>query len=153
MVRSTFYDHYLDKDDLMAGTMEILREELHQNMVAEDNRDGNEAAIGSLALFRHTQEQYHLYKALIGGKGIDIVVKAVNDALLLLAQTYFEQVEESKGKLAVPIPIASTFLAGTLQTLLMWWLDNDMPYSPEEMNEIFLQLVMGGIKAVFREQE
>ncbi len=150
VVRSTFYDHYMDKDDLMAGTMDLLREELHQDMAEEDNRDENEAAIGSLALFRHIQEQHHLYKAMIGGKGIDIVVKALNDALLSLAQTHFEQVEQSKGKLAIPIPVASTFLAGTLQTLLMWWLDNDMPYSPEEMNEMFIKLVMGGITAVTR---
>ncbi|VAW31940.1 hypothetical protein MNBD_CHLOROFLEXI01-2607 [hydrothermal vent metagenome] len=24
------------------------------------------------------------------------------------------------------------------------WLDNDMPYPPERMNEMFMQLVMGG---------
>jgi len=146
--RSTFYAHYLDKDDLMAGAMELLREELHQHMAGTDNGDEQEAAIASLALFRHTREQHHLYKAMIGGKGIDIVVTVLNDALLAHAQTYFEQVERDRGQLAVPVPVVATFLAGTLQVLLTWWLDNDMPYSPERMNEMFMQLVMGGITAV-----
>lgn len=147
--RSTFYAHYLDKDDLMASSMELLREELHQHLGGAEN--GDEAAIASLALFRHTKEQYHLYKAMIGGRGIDIVVKAINEALLDHARTHFEQVEREQGQLAVPAPVMATFLASTLQTLLRWWLDNDMPYSPERMNEIFMQLVMGGIEAVVQD--
>jgi AcrR family transcriptional regulator len=149
--RSTFYAHYLDKDDLMASSLELLRAELHQHLVGADNGDGDEAAIASLALFRHTQKQHHLYKAMIGGRGIDIVVKAINDALMDHARTHFEQVEREQGELAVPVPVVATFLAGTLQTLLTWWLDNELPYSPERMNEIFMQLVMGGIDTVVGE--
>ncbi len=146
--RSTFYAHYLDKDNLMESSMELLREELHQHLVGADNGDEEEAAIASLALFRHTKEQHHLYKAMIGGRGIDIVVKAINDALMDHAHTHVEQVEREQGQLAVRVPIMATFLASTLQTLLRWWLDNELPYSPERMNEIFMQLVMGGITAV-----
>ena len=40
------------------------------------------------------------------------------------------------------------YLAGMMQTLLTWWLDNTMPYSPGRMNEMFMQLVMGGVTAV-----
>ncbi|VAW31082.1 hypothetical protein MNBD_CHLOROFLEXI01-1200 [hydrothermal vent metagenome] len=145
--RSTFYAHYLDKDDLMAGSVGKLRGELHQHIVG-DNDHEQDATIASLALFRHTQEQHHLYKAMIGGKGIDIVVTVLNDALLDHAQAYFKQIEEDEGQLSVPVPVAATFLASTLQTLLTWWLDNDMPYPPEKMNEMFMQLVMGGITAV-----
>ena len=73
VVRSTFYDHYMDKDDLMANSLELLREELHQDMTKVDNGDENEAIIGSLALFRHIQEQHHLYKAMIGsGKTVKV---------------------------------------------------------------------------------
>ena len=41
--------------------------------------------------------------------------------------------------------------ASTLQTLLRWWLDNELPYSPERMNKMFMQLVMGGIGAVVQD--
>lgn len=160
--RSTFYAHYLDKDDLMAGSVGKLQEELHQHVVGDQHTVDDQhtvgddyeqdAAIASLALFRHTQEQHHLYKAMIGGKGIDIVVQVLNDALLDHAQSYFKQIEEDEGQLSIPVPVAATFLASTLQTLLTWWLDNDMPYSPEKMNEMFMQLVMGGITAVAPKQ-
>jgi AcrR family transcriptional regulator len=145
--RSTFYAHYLDKDDLMAGSVEGLRRELHQHIADAGDNDEEKAAIASLALFRHTQEQHHLYKAMIGGRGIEIVTEVLNDALVAHAQAYFERIEEEQGALTFPIPVLTTYLAGTLQTLLTWWLDSDMPYSAEEMNEMFHQLAMGGITA------
>ena len=43
--RSTFYAHYLDKDDLMASSLELLRAELHQHLVGADNGDEGEVAI------------------------------------------------------------------------------------------------------------
>ena len=147
--RSTFYAHYLDKDDLMASSMDLLRGELHQHLSgAGGGGEEEEETAVSLALFRHTKEQYQLYKAMIGGRGIDIVIKAIDDALMAHAHTHFAQLEQELGPLTVPVPVVATFFASTLQTLLRWWLDNEMPYSPEEMNEMFMRLVMGGITAV-----
>jgi hypothetical protein len=33
-------------------------------------------------------------------------------------------------------------------SLLTWWLDNDMPYPAERMNEMFRQLTQPGVEAV-----
>ena len=102
----------------------------------------------SLALFQHTQERHHLYRAMIGGRGIEIVVKAIRDGLTAHARAHFEGAERAGKRLVVPMEILTTHVASSLQTLLTWWLDNDMPYSPEKMNEIYMQLVMRGIEAV-----
>jgi len=48
----------------------------------------------------------------------------------------------------VPIPIVAVYIAGALQTLLLWWLEHKMPHSPERMDEMFQQLVMPGVKAI-----
>jgi hypothetical protein len=55
--------------------------------------------------------------------------------------------------LSVPLSILSNYLAGTLLTLLKWWLDNNMPYTPQRMDEIFQQLVMPGVREVVRGSE
>ncbi len=145
--RSTFYAHYLDKDDLMASCVENLRVELHQHMASEDNDAEQETMIASLGLFRHTKEQRHLYKAMIGGRGIDIVIQTLHDILTSYSRMHLEQIEQESGPLTIPIPVLTTFMAGSLQTLLTWWMDNDVPYSPEEMNEMFMRLVMHGISS------
>ncbi len=149
--RSTFYAHYLDKDDLMESSVEQLRAELGQHMAEASPDGGKEAYLPSLALFRHTQKQHHLYKAMIGGRGIEIVVKAIQEGITAHALAHFEGAERAGKRLAVPIEILTTHLASSLQTLLTWWLDNDMPYSPEQMNEMFLQLVTEGINAVIED--
>ncbi len=146
--RSTFYAHYLDKDDLMESSVERLREELGQHFAASGHGDAQSVMMPSLTLFQHTQQQHHLYKAMIGGRGIEIVVKAIREGLVAHARAHFEGAERAGKRLTVPIEILTTHVASSLQTLLTWWLDNDMPYSPERMNEIYMQLVMGGIEAV-----
>ncbi|MCP4359116.1 MAG: TetR/AcrR family transcriptional regulator [Chloroflexi bacterium] len=146
--RSTFYAHYLDKDDLMESSVEKLREELGQHLSSGSEDEAQHAMMPSLTLFQHTQQQHHLYKAMIGGRGIEIVVKAIREGLTAHARAYFEEAERAGKRFAVPMDILVTYLAGSLLTLLTWWLDNDMPYSPERMNEIFTQLVQGGIDAV-----
>jgi len=40
----------------------------------------------------------------------------------------------------------ATFIAGSFLSLLKWWLENKMIYSPEEIDKIFKSLTMAGIK-------
>jgi hypothetical protein len=49
---------------------------------------------------------------------------------------------------AAPIPVIAVYIAGSLQTLLLWWLQQKMPHTPERMDEMFQQLVMPGVKAI-----
>ena len=82
---------------------------------------------------------------MLGGGAIDIVIKAIRDGLIDHARAYFEQEERAGKRLGVPVEILTTHLVGSLLTLLAWWLDNERPYPPEEMNEMFQQLTMLGI--------
>ncbi len=70
----------------------------------------------SLTLFRHTQKQRHLNKAMIGGRGIEIVVKAIRDGLTAHARAHFEQTERKGARFTVPAPVVTTYLAGSLYT-------------------------------------
>jgi hypothetical protein len=48
---------------------------------------------------------------------------------------------------AVPVPILAHYLATELFGLLKWWLDHEMPYPPERMEDIFHALVTPTFKA------
>ena len=143
--RSTFYAHYLDKDDLMESNATDLMEELEQHISPSNEGDAQDVMIPSLVLFQHTQQQHHVYKAMLGGRGIEIMVKAIRDGLTAYARAHLEQEERAGKRLGVPMEILTTHLAGSLLTLLTWWLDNEMPYPPEEMDEMFQQLTMLGM--------
>jgi hypothetical protein len=101
-------------------------------------------------LFRHVQEQHHLYKALVWGGGFDVLLRTGQ-------QQWRLQIEERLAALlppgrdpAIPLDAVTTYLAGALQTLLLWWLERKMPYPPGRMDEIFQQLVMPGVNAALR---
>jgi len=51
----------------------------------------------------------------------------------------------------IPIPILANYLASVVISQLKWWLDNEMPYSPEQMDKIFHRLLLLGINSVMNE--
>jgi hypothetical protein len=48
---------------------------------------------------------------------------------------------------SVPPAMVARYLAGAFLNLLKWWIEAEMPYSPERMDEIFQQLALPGVWA------
>jgi uncharacterized membrane protein len=63
-----------------------------------------------------------------------------------LSQRIVQGLEKSGREYEIPLPALATFIAGSFLSLLKWWLENKMIYSPEEMDQIFKSLTMAGIK-------
>jgi hypothetical protein len=42
------------------------------------------------------------------------------------------------------------FVAGAILSMLKWWLDNELPYTPEQMDIMFQQLVLPGVQAALQ---
>ncbi len=136
--RSTFYAHYETKDDLVVGWIDQLAAEMDLHM-AQEQTDA-ESIMPSLALFRHLAEQHHLYKAMLGSRGINIVTQMLHSMLLRHATSGLERRPDANRQTTIPIDVRAGFLASSLLALLTWWLDNDMPYSPESMDEMYQEL-------------
>jgi AcrR family transcriptional regulator len=138
--RSTFYSHYRDKDDLFVAQLERMIDVLSHHMPNQKEVP----FFPSLGLFRHVGEEYELYRAIVWTPGIDLFVKHLQTSLSHRIEQGFH---ESGRKFHVPIPVMANFIAGSFHTLLKWWLENKMIYSPEQMDEIFKKLTMTGIEA------
>ena len=57
-----------------------------------------------------------------------------------LVSTYAEKRSPS-----VPLAMVAQYLAGAFLSLLKWWIKAEMPYSPEQMDELFQQLALPGV--------
>ena len=137
--RSTFYSHYRDKDDLFVGELDRVIESLgNQNPGPKEM-----PFFPSLGLFRHIGEEYELYKALLWTPGIDLLVKHLQTSL---SRRIEQGLQSNGGEFGVPLPILANFIAGSFLTLLKWWLENKMSYSPEEMDAMFRGLTMAGME-------
>ncbi len=148
--RSTFYAHYRDKDDLLLGGFDRLLEALGRHMDAGEGHGAGQPFFPALELFRHVQENHWLYKALVWGQGVDLLFKHGQKALSERIEHHLGSQITDLEALSIPLPVLSSYLAGSLITLLQWWLDNRMPYSPERMAEIYQQLVLPGVHAAMQ---
>ena len=143
--RSTFYAHFVDKDDLASYSLELIL----SNLVHGPGTDAGAGPgmIATAALFRHVRDQYPLFEMQRRGRGLEVFFER--------GQAYWSQKIErdmqthlTGGQMpAVPLEVLASFVTGTWVSLLKWWLDNRMPYTPERMDEIFQQLVLPGLQA------
>lgn len=52
-------------------------------------------------------------------------------------------------KLTLPAEVVAHYLVSSLVAMLTWWLDQDMPYTPERMSAMFRQLAEpGALRAI-----
>jgi AcrR family transcriptional regulator len=139
--RSTFYSHYRNKDDLFVGELDRVIELLSHRIPNQEETP----FFPSLGLFRHVGEEYELYKALLWGPGIDLLIKHLQKSL---SKRIEQGLQENGREFNIPLPILASFVAGSFLTILKWWLENKMIYSPEEMDVMFRKLTMQGIEAM-----
>ncbi len=127
---------------LSAALVELIREKDYSIITVSDIIE-EIPFFPSLGLFRHVGEEYELYKSLLWGSGIDLLIKHLQKSL---SNRIEQGLQESGKEFNVPLPILASFIAGSFLTLLKWWLENKMIYSPEEMDEIFKRLTLAGIE-------
>lgn len=138
--RSTFYSHYRDKDDLFVNELDRVIEVLSHSIPNQKDMP----FFPSLGLFHHIGEEYELYKALLWTPGIDLLIKHLQTSL---SQRIEQGLQQTGREFEIPTPVMANFIAGSFLTLLKWWLENKMIFSPEQMDGIFKKLITSGIQA------
>ena len=144
--RSTFYAHYQAKDDLLKSGFERVLDMLIHHISFSETDQGLQ--LDTALLFRHAQGHYELYRTLVWGSGFDLLTKDGHAALSAKFQESFTLLLAGRPDPSIPLVVLSYSMAGTLLILLKWWLDNKMPYTPEDMDDIFQRLVMPGARKI-----
>jgi AcrR family transcriptional regulator len=157
--RSTFYTHFRDKEDLLQKDWERFLDSFAQQI--DWDKAGYESFVPVVHLFRHLQDFQPFYKGLVRSRkadslfktGVTYLSRKIEISFKTRAEHRLPQTGHHTGVLAaqsgmsesstleVPISILANFLANELFALLKWWLDHEMPYTPERMDEIYHQLV------------
>ncbi len=148
--RSTFYAHYRDKDELLLSSFEHLRTlfEQQQEALLASRRSGSDPDVNIvLELFRHTGQHHRLYRAIAGRQSGEMILKYLHRYLTGLLLPPLGELVRKRKSLPVPVDVTAHYLVSTLLSLMTWWLDNNMPYPAEKMDEMFRTLTMPGVEA------
>lgn len=137
--RSTFYTHFRDKEDLFQQDWERFLDGFAQHI--DWDKAGRERFVPAVYLFSHLQEYQPFYQGLVRSGKKDAVFRSGTSHLSQRIEAALNLSFKGKPVRSLPIPILANYLASELFALLQWWLDQNMPYSPERMDEIFHELV------------
>jgi len=138
--RSTFYIHYRDKEDLLRSAMEEGFKELEREVSAVQAMPGTFAPLE--LIFEHAAEKRNLYLVILQGAGKMDVYKEARD---FLADRSLEKMRAFAQQPVLPLSFIATYFAGSFLSMLIWWLEKDMPFSSTEMVEMIRLLLRDGL--------
>lgn len=147
--RSTFYAHYLDKDDLFESYINHGMDRISAHIHRREDGDARER-IDLTILFEHVQSHHALYKALVKGGGIALVYAKGQDRLRHNIEQHMGALVPPSDEPPVPLSLIAEYVAGTIVHLITWWLEHGMSYTPKQMNEMFVLLVAPSLEAILR---
>ena len=151
--RATFYLHYTSKEELLMASLEAQFDELVARIEAESSGELMwEDPISAQIIFEYVADNADLFKVLLGKHGQGYVMHRILEYIALKDEWEMRQVYTDT-MMAIPIPILARHFAGSLFSLVSWWLENEMPYSPEYMAETIQQLCLQGVRPLFENEE
>ena len=142
--RSTFYLHYRDKDDLLLSQLEGFLKIMSTALSVR--QEASYRVVPVEELFAHIGNQNKLYRALADSGRLHDFFD--------LAQGYFARGIEHRLRESMRVPnlpqremaARASALAGSLLSMLRWWLDRCEKESPRAMDELFHGMVWKGLQ-------
>ena len=145
VARSTFYQHYSDKDDLFLSDVDEFLEAIATMLSRCEDRSDRVAPVREF--FAHVAEGQKLYTALVeSGKIHDFLESAQEHFARGIERRLAEMPRAAVGDLAPRDAIAHA-LAGAMLSLLTWWINRGMQTPPEQMDDIYHRMVRSGVGA------
>ena len=132
---ATFFRHYTSKDALLRDVSDVVLADLKSLLPGSPKVDVD--AVG-VPLFRYVQEHANIIHVLLQSRGTSSLVQHIIE---ITSQDVLNENEPLEGSI-VPAEIAAYHLINSSISLIQWWLEHHMPYTPERMGAIFQVLIM-----------
>src|SRR6266516_1028054 len=146
--RSTFYAHYVGKQDLLMSGLKNLSRHLleHQRAALALKGSFTEKGFGfSLALFEHVHSHRNVYHAIVGRQSGTVVMTELRALLADLVRNDLKTLSPNERSSELPRNAVIQFVVGALMSVITWWLDERSKLSPAEADAIFRRLTLPAI--------
>lgn len=140
--RAAFYEHFRNKDDLLAHSIGRLRGWLRREAQAAAAQAPGVQLGFTLPFFRHVREA----ASRVHAPGVQLAVEKHMRALLreLVRDELLAQPPERRLQGDV-LEAVVQHVAGALSNVLLWWRDTNPALTPEQLDAIFRRMTLPGI--------
>ena len=134
--RSTFYRHYLDKYDLlnqyMADVQALTRAAA---LMAEKTVQSVSEKVppGLLVLVKHVEANADFYRVMLGRNGDLSFIERFRQMSEDRYRYLFSKYNSVADVQAAPIDMKLAYISYAAVGVMLWWLENDKPCSPEQL--------------------
>lgn len=140
--RSTFYTHYRDKDDLFMSDVEEFWEGM--STLISRRGESSDRVAPVTELFGHIAEAREFYEALRASGRMHDVLELGRGHFARGMEQRFAELPRASAIAAERRPALAHAQAGALFSLMNWWIDRGMSATPEQMDDLFHQMLWSG---------
>jgi AcrR family transcriptional regulator len=141
--RSTFYAHYRGKDDLILSDADEFFE--HMAGLLSKNREASNRVAPVRELFTHVAQAQKFGAALISAGKLHDTLELAQGHFARGIERRLSEIPRSRGLKADRRAAMAHALAGSMISLMMWWMHHGTPASAEQMDELFHRMVWTGV--------
>ena len=144
--RSTFYAHFIDKDDLL---MAILADLEVPGPDTSSWKADDPAFDWTLELFRHFGSGKRLFKAVASSQSGALARGEITKQLESLAKAELSRLNAARRLDPFRLELLVRFLVGTFIGFMDWWMREENEHLPaEQVDHAFRSLVLPGVANV-----
>ncbi|MEC0242287.1 TetR/AcrR family transcriptional regulator [Paenibacillus dokdonensis] len=148
--RATFYLHFNDKQDLLHQCITDLLNELSESIKNKnddtlhfDFHSGKTHPI-FIRMFEHVSEHFCHYQALLVNNRIPAFTSGLLDVLHNFISEGINMTEPDDSNLSARRDVVIKYVESAYLELIIWWVENQMPYPEKDMAEMLMNLSIMG---------
>ena len=143
--RTTFYDHFVTKDDLLKALCEelfghIIRSAADCTHTHGLYSDGNAPESVFCHLLQHLQEDENNILELLSCESSEIFLRYFKDSLNKLIQDQFVD-QNRKTNTGIPRDFLVNHISGSFVEMVLWWIKGRRKQAPEELDRYFRAVI------------
>jgi AcrR family transcriptional regulator len=150
--RSTFYRHYLDKDDLLVKYMDDVTALTSEDDIAAEKTGivEKEAPTGLVKLLKHIQEYSEFYRVMLSANGHPVVTDRLRRNAESRYRYLLSRPSVKPNASSTPLDMKLTYISCAGIGAIQWWVENKIPCTAEELAAWLGELVTASLGFALR---
>lgn len=145
--RSTFYQHYADRETLLADALDEVLAATSIDLGSEPIEPGPEAPAALIAYVRHVDERADLYRQALGPRGSGVAAERLRAKIESVVRHHLAQAGGRSPYAGIPPEIVAAGITSSGLGVLRAWLDSTPRAAPDVAALWLWRMLRGSVEA------